>query len=149
MHFSRPLHSIYKIGLILLFKPILQIYKYIVIHIYILYIVYFYRYIVISEAIYIIKIYISVLHCHYFSIITSSLFVQSARGPKIKRRMLGYWIQLFCLPKACHSYPNASYHILQRHRDPIAYIIGNFYQQELVYCGYKFQYILYNIDSIV
>jgi len=89
-HFSRPLHSIYKIGLILLFKPILQIHKYIVIHIYLLYIVYFFRYIVISEAIYIIEIYISVSHCHYFSTITSSLFARSARGPKIKRRILGY-----------------------------------------------------------
>jgi len=90
IHFSRPLHSIYKIGLILLFKPILQIHKYIVIHIYLLYIVYFFRYIVISEAIYIIEIYISVSHCHYFSTITSSLFAQSARDPKIKRRILGY-----------------------------------------------------------
>jgi len=54
-HFSRPLNSISRIGLIPAFKPILEIPKYIVIHIYALFLQYFFSYIVISEAIYFIK----------------------------------------------------------------------------------------------
>jgi len=50
-HFSRPLNSISRIGLIPAFKPILEIPIYIVIDIYALYLDYFFSYIVISEAI--------------------------------------------------------------------------------------------------
>jgi len=51
-HFSRPLNSISRIGLIPAFKPILEIPIYIVIDIYTLYLDYFFSYIVISEAIF-------------------------------------------------------------------------------------------------
>src|SRR6188768_998336 len=100
-------------GLIPLFKPILEIPKYIVILIYVLFLVYFFRYIFISEAIYITKLYFSITDHNYLSVITSSLFVWGVRGPKIKTRMLGHWIQLFCLPKACYGCCNAGYYILQ------------------------------------
>ena len=48
----------------------------------------------------------------YLSVRTNSLFVRGARGPKIKTGILGYWLQLFCLPKACLDYFNTGYHIL-------------------------------------
>ena len=48
----------------------------------------------------------------YFFIRTNSLFVRGARGPKIKTGILDYWLQLFCLPKACLDCLNTGYHIL-------------------------------------